>query len=388
MIDNGYSVRNGGKRQKSVLTTEGELIFRRTILRTQKKSENETNVINKKEFIAFDDFFRLSNLPFKMTKNSMNRIVFWAQNQGSYKQAQTTMREELGIYVSDEYIRNITMYVGKLVYDHDTEQSRNIERIMDKIPERPSKEGVLYAMMDGSMLNTLEEFDERYDWHEVKLGLVFSDNHLKQDGKSERHIITKKEFTVCTKNIEEFRKYFFDLAVRNGYGKYKRMIILGDGAAWISKIHDDFFPDAIQILDFFHVAENIYNAAKFLFSNDEKKYVPWAKNIIALLKSSRTKEALKILSEYKDMKFGEGVLNPYTYIYNHRGKIDYAAYERSGYMIGSGPIESANKVVVQKRCKQSGMRWKSMNVQKMLSLRAKWESGLWKSTVQALLASA
>jgi hypothetical protein len=331
---------------------------------------------------------KIARLPFKATKNLTDKISFWAQNQGSYEKAQNTMREELGIHVSDEYIRSITTRVGGLVYDHDIKESEDTGQIMGKIPEKPSEEGVLYAMMDGSMLNTLEEFDSKYDWHEVKLGLVFSGNDSKQQGKSKKRAITKKEFTVCTKNIETFRKQFFELAVRNGYGKYGKMVIIGDGAAWIGKMRDDFFPDAVRILDFFHVSENIYNAGKFLFSNDAAKYAPWADNIIGLLRNSRTDEALELLSKYKDMKFGEGALNPYTYISNHIENIDYAAYERAGYMIGSGPIESANKTVVQRRCKQSGMRWKAKNVQKMLSLVAKWESGLWKTGVSALLAAA
>ncbi|GMO50733.1 MAG: hypothetical protein Ta2G_08430 [Termitinemataceae bacterium] len=57
-------------------------------------------------------------------------------------------------------------------------------------------------------------------------------------------------------------------------------------------------------------------------------------------------------------------------------------------LIGSGPIESANKVVVQMRCKQSGMHWKSENAQKMLNLTSKWESGLWEPLVPQLLAAA
>ncbi|GMO46404.1 MAG: hypothetical protein Ta2G_01590 [Termitinemataceae bacterium] len=39
-----------------------------------------------------------------------------------------------------------------------------------------------------------------------------------------------------------------------------------------------------------------------------------------------------LLSEYKDMQFGNGVLNPYTYINNHLENIDYAAYRKAGYV--------------------------------------------------------
>jgi hypothetical protein len=83
-----------------------------------------------------------------------------------------------------------------------------------------------------------------------------------------------------------------------------------------------------------------------------------------------------------------GVPNLYGYINNNRGKIDYAGYRRLGYYVGSGPIESGNKVVVQRRCKQAGMRWDETNAQYMLSLRAKHPSNLWSEYVETLLSAA
>jgi hypothetical protein len=56
--------------------------------------------------------------------------------------------------------------------------------------------------------------------------------------------------------------------------------------------------------------------------------------------------------------------------------VDYAEYKRRGYYLGSGPIEGANKRIVQKRCKQAGMMWKETNAQYMLTLKSKEESGL------------
>jgi hypothetical protein len=73
---------------------------------------------------------------------------------------------------------------------------------------------------------------------------------------------------------------------------------------------------------------------------------------------------------------------------NNRDKIDYAGYKEKGYYVGSGAIESGNKVVVQRRCKQAGMRWDERNAQYMLALRAKTESGQWAAKVVPLIAAA
>jgi hypothetical protein len=100
------------------------------------------------------------------------------------------------------------------------------------------------------------------------------------------------------------------------------------------------------------------------------------------LKNGRTEEALESLKEYEGKKFKDGVVNPHKYITNNRNKVDYPTYKNQSLYIGSGPIESGNKVVVQKRCKQAGMRWNVPTVQSMLTLRAKYERGRWDSDVR------
>jgi hypothetical protein len=108
---------------------------------------------------------------------------------------------------------------------------------------------------------------------------------------------------------------------------------------------EELFSGALQILDFYHPAENIYRFGKYLFPGEPKQYTPWAEELIELLRNSRGDEVLRRLEPYKGKTFLGGVVNPYTYI--EHNKIYYAEYKRRGYYIGSGPIESGNKTVVQ-----------------------------------------
>jgi hypothetical protein len=66
----------------------------------------------------------------------------------------------------------------------------------------------------------------------------------------------------------------------------------------------------------------------------------------------------------------------------------YAYFQAQGYPIGSGSVESANKLVVQSRMKQAGMRWEPGHVDAMLALRnlacnVRWREG-WLSIRQHL----
>ena len=55
----------------------------------------------------------------------------------------------------------------------------------------------------------------------------------------------------------------------------------GDGtskrwAARIRNMEEELFPDALQILDLYHLADNIYPFGKYLFEGDSSRYTPWA----------------------------------------------------------------------------------------------------------------
>jgi arabinogalactan endo-1,4-beta-galactosidase len=148
---------------------------------------------------------------------------------------------------------------------------------------------------------------------------------------------------------------------------------------------NELFPDALQILDLYHLKENIYAYAKYKFAHNEKEYVPWAESFIDMIEKGKADDALQLLPENE--KTPTNVVNLRTYIENNINKVNYPDYKERGYFIGSGAIESANKVILQRRLKQAGMRWSVGGAQSVLSLRSKVESGLWDCEVKPLLIS-
>ena len=57
------------------------------------------------------------------------------------------------------------------------------------------------------------------------------------------------------------------------------------------------------------------------------------------------------------------------YFRKYRKHMNYPAYRAKGMMIGSGPVESACKVVVGQRLKQAGMRWTKDGADAVLAVR-------------------
>ena len=57
-------------------------------------------------------------------------------------------------------------------------------------------------------------------------------------------------------------------AERRGFDRAQRKVIMGDGAKWIWSVATELYPSAIQIVDFFHACEKVWEVAKALFPGD------------------------------------------------------------------------------------------------------------------------
>lgn len=330
-----------------------------------------------------DDALGISDLPFKMTPDLMLRCAYWAQNQCSYQAAEDVIKRTYGITVNDDTIRLITNYIGKLVYD---EECRRTSEAYEKFTSgkqrfKNNRNGILYIEADGAALNTRHINSEGSTWRENKLGVVYSSDNIynwkSRKGKKE-HSILKREYVSYIGTAEEFKKHLFRTALENGYGEYKETVILSDGAAWIANMASELFPDAQHILDLFHLKENVYEFAKNKFDFNENKYIPWADEICSLLENGESDAVLRKLDP--EEKYSNCV-NLYHYITEHKDHINYPEYKEKGYFCGSGAIESGNKIVLQKRLKQAGMRWEPESAQYLLTLKSKFESDKWESDV-------
>ena len=374
------------------MTCRGYLSFKRTILVPKDKySYTKLYKLYKiKEVIPLDEVLGITNLPFKMSVNMMLLCAYWAQNQQSYEAAERILYEKYRLKVNDDTIRLVTNEIGRIVYERDCQLADEVmaRYTSCQLTFDHAREGILYIEIDGAALNTRQRDAQGSSWRENKLGIIFSSDNIKfyQNKKkgTEYYRIEKREYVTLLGSAEEFKKHLFRCAIKNGYGQYKNTVILSDGAVWIANIVKELFPDAQHILDFYHLSENVYSYAKELYYFDECKYIPWAKRICQMLKTGKSKD---VIDEIKGLPklYGKSSVNLLHYIVTNMSRIDYPKYKEQGFFIGSGAIESGNKVVLQKRLKQAGMRWNPITAQYLLTLKSKQESGLWVPDVVLLI---
>ena len=73
-----------------------------------------------------------------------------------------------------------------------------------------------------------------------------------------------------------------------------------------------------------------------------------------------------------------------AYLAKRFEQIQYAAFTKLGYPIGSGIVESANRTVVQARLKGPGMHWAASSINPLLALRSAVCSNRWPETWPAI----
>ena len=368
-----------------IYTLHGPIRYSRTMLIPANQESKATlfESMHVKSVFPLDDALGISRLPFKMTPALMLRCAYWAQNQCSYQAAEDVIKSTYNMEINDDTIRLATNCIGKVVFDEDCRKTDELFEKMKhgKLVFKNTKKGVLYIEADGAALNTRHKNEEGSTWRENKLGVVYSsDNiHYWKDKKgASQHRIEKRDYVSYIGAASEFSRHLYRCAVENGYGNYRETVILSDGAAWIANMVEELFPDAQHILDLYHLKENVYDYSKAKFKMEESKYIPWAERICELLENGQADRVLEELDSNE--KYGNCV-NLYHYISTHRKHINYPEYRSKGYFCGSGAVESGNKIVLQKRLKQAGMRWEPQTAQYLLTLKSKYESGRWEQDV-------
>ncbi len=307
----------------------------------------------------------------------MIEIAFWGQNQPSFKNAKEIIKRVHDINICTDLVLKVTKYIGKIVLDYNYNKALEIWDNRAKLDiDVANKKGTLYMQADGASVNTRIEDENGSTWRENKLGIIFSESDMYKR-KNKSNIINHKEYVSYIGSVEIFKILLFAKAVELKYWEYENFIFISDGATWLRNMISELFPEAIQILDKYHLIENIYDYGKVIFNENMKKVEKFKDKIIGYCYSKEYKLIKKELQKYKNIDIPKTVCNLPVYLENNKDKIDYSTYEHNGWFVGSGAIESSNKTITQLRLKQAGMRWSVDGANYMITLRCMYESGHW-----------
>jgi transposase-like protein len=156
----------------------------------------------------------------------------------------------------------------------------------------------------------------------------------------------------------------------------RRVVIIADGAQWIKKQQGRHFPQATCILDWAHLWREVRGAiqaaarAKSLSAREREYQLYWHRSWLWRGGVDQAVQGLRTLGQGLDGEPLERLTKAITYLEHQRPWIgSYEQWRKQGYPVGSGMIERAVSLVINRRMKKRGMRWKRVNGTAVVALR-------------------
>jgi hypothetical protein len=282
--------------------------------------------------------------------------------QKVFVEAEQTLEILKGLKINAKQIERVCHHYGNLIEQQDAEM---INSQVFREYEGAKSNQLHYAMIDGAMYLTKEE-----QWKEAKLGRIFNTNENVNVSKN-RSIISNSTYVSHLGGIKDFfpkLEYHLD--------GLKSVVIIADGAKWIWNWADDFYPEATQILDFYHAKEHLCEFAVNYFKESTLRS-EWIDEQCRTMLEEDTQKVIGVLKDLpmsptkKIEQQKEKLINYYQ---KNSKRMRYSAYIKKGLLIGSGAIESAHRNVLQQRMKLSGQHWTKKGFQQISNLRVAYKS--------------
>ena len=288
-----------------------------------------------------------------------------------FEQAAEMLDDFLGIKVSRSMSQRYTEAAGE-AYEHM--QDEEAERLEKEAPVAEAGADKMQVSVDGAMVPLLHGV-----WAEVKT-LVVGEVQPPVEERGERVVHTKHlSYFSRQTNAAEFQRLALVEMHRRGVENAKAVAAVMDGAEWEQGFIDYHCPHAVRILDFAHAAEHINHIGEALFGENTSESQAWLQERLHRLKHTGPDN---LLEEFRTLQQQfphlQTIADNLAYLEKRKEQIQYPQFQAHGWPIGSGIVESGNKLVVEARLKGSGMHWAATHVNPMLALRNIICSDRWK----------
>jgi hypothetical protein len=293
-----------------------------------------------------------------------------------FDQAAEEVRLLCGVALSGETVRRWTKAAGRI--EVALEQAA-LERLEHDAPDDPAGPALQQVSADGAMVPLVGG-----GWTEVRtlaIGTI-----IERGG--EPHA-TELSYYSRRCPADAFIRQTALPTHERGTRTAGTVVAVSDGAGWIQELVDEHCPDAVRIIDFTHAVTYLRDAAHAVFGAGSREAAVWLDTWVPTLKKQEPEEVLAALRNLPTPS--EEAINAKRkalgYLKPRLERIRYADFQKQGYPIGSGIVESAGKLVVEARLKGSGMHWKDTNLNPMLALRGRLCSKRWTETWTGIYAA-
>lgn len=317
----------------------------------------------------------------------------------SFEESEKWLKEFLLFEVSENSVRSETQRMGGLQQNsekHDIQASQNEKALQERVREEKQIPKRLYGSMDAAKVRIEprarkgEPVAEHEDWRDMKVGCWYQAEAvpLSRQSSRQRQKVPREGTVFRTTQ----HKYYCDIVHATDFGKLvwatgcrmaadlaTELVFVCDGAAWIWELVAHYYPNAMQIVDWYHAEDRLKRLANAVFPCQPERQ-QWLAQVTDCLWQGQVEEVIlacnRLTSKHDEAR------RALTYFSNNSHRMRYDLFRVQGFLIGSGTIESGCKQIVTQRLKRSGAQWIVEGAVLTAKARAAWLSGGWHTLCQ------
>ena len=287
-----------------------------------------------------------------------------------FERAVESLADMLRVHISEPTARRQAENWGAAYVEVQEEEVKRIEQELPPAPAGPEK---MLLSVDGAFVPLVGG-----EWTEVKtvaLGVI--DEPVWEDDEWKVHASELSYFSRWME-AEEFGRAALVETHHRGLETAAQVVAVTDGAVWEQGFIDYHREDAARVLDFPHAAEYVAEIGKAVWGEGTETTNEWLNEQLHTLKHEGPMDVLSELrSLTEDHPEQPELSKSLSYLEKREAQMQYPLCLEQGWPIGSGAVESANKLVVEARLKGAGMHWAPAHVNPMLALRNAMCSDRW-----------
>jgi hypothetical protein len=262
------------------------------------------------------------------------------------------LARRFGLDLCYKQVQRIAERTGSVVSAEELELASSVASDKTAVLSREWPERLIVSA-DGLMVNS------DGSWTEMKCASFISEDY----GRS----------TIATmERAEKFGELLHLEAMRRGAANAQELVFVADGAAWIWNLAAHHFSGAVEIVDWYHATQHLWQVANAWHGDGSRKARNWVKhNKVRLMEDGVGRVVASIKQWNPNDEDGQRVKREnHHYFTTNANRMLYATYRELDYPIGSGSVESACKQYGEGRLKQAGMRWKRPGIEAIAHLRS------------------
>lgn len=326
-----------------------------------------------------------------------SQMALYTVQAGSYQEAVALLAEQ-GLLVDPTTLRRVAQSTARTditLRDAALEQARRMP-----VPEDGPLAGLrVRVSVDGGRVRTRVERPgrktkkgrHRFDtpWREPRVLVIDV-----LDGQGKADPLRLPLYDVLLDDADATVAVIIGYLRMLGAAHAKVVELVGDGIDWIWDRAERIRQDAeipvhrwVEVVDFYHASQYLHGAVELCRNRKASERTQWYERLRHVLRTDPdgVHKVIEALQPEARGRRGRKMNTAIAYFERHAERMAYVDFDRRKLPIGSGPVESAIRRVINLRFKAPSIFWDEDNVGELMHLRAVFKCGRWHEMLQRVL---